>query len=71
MRPHKNLEPEMTPKEIAALLDLLHSASLKGRHLEIGTAAGGKRWPQESAQDDKWSFCLRAGTLWPRNQERA
>jgi hypothetical protein len=26
--------------------------------------------PQESAQDDKWSFCLAAGTLWPANQER-
>src|SRR5258706_13316205 len=26
--------------------------------------------PQESAQDDKWSFCLTAGTLCPANQER-
>ena len=25
---------------------------------------------QESAQDDKWSFCLTAGTLCPANQER-
>jgi hypothetical protein len=26
--------------------------------------------PQESEQDDKWSFCLTAGTLCPTNQER-
>ena len=25
---------------------------------------------RKSAQDDKWSFCLMAGTLWPANQER-
>ncbi len=26
--------------------------------------------PQESEQEDKWSFCLTAGTLCPANQER-
>ena len=26
--------------------------------------------PQEFEQDDKWSFCLTAGTLCPANQER-
>ena len=26
--------------------------------------------PQESEQDDKWSFCLTAGTLCPANQEK-
>jgi hypothetical protein len=25
---------------------------------------------RKSAQCDKWSFCLTAGTLWPANQER-
>jgi hypothetical protein len=25
---------------------------------------------RKSAQDDKWSFCLTAGTLCPTNQER-
>jgi hypothetical protein len=29
-----------------------------------------KSRPQESEQDDKWSFCLTAGTLCPANQER-
>jgi hypothetical protein len=29
-----------------------------------------KSWPQGSEQDDKWSFCLTAGTLCPANQER-
>ena len=27
-------------------------------------------WSRKSVQDDKWSFCLTAGTLWPANQER-
>src|SRR5438874_12773413 len=27
-------------------------------------------WPRKSEQDDKWSFCLTAGRLWPANQER-
>ncbi len=27
-------------------------------------------WLRKSAQDDKWSFCLTAGTLCPTNQER-
>jgi hypothetical protein len=26
---------------------------------------------RESAQGDKWSFCLTAGKIWPANQERA
>jgi hypothetical protein len=25
--------------------------------------AKGQSWPRKSAQDDKWSFCLTAGTL--------
>jgi hypothetical protein len=29
-----------------------------------------KSWSRKSVQDDKWSFCLTAGTLWPANQER-
>ena len=29
-----------------------------------------KSRPQESEQDNKWSFCLTAGTLCPANQER-
>ena len=27
-------------------------------------------WFRKSAQGDKWSFCLTAGTLCPANQER-
>jgi hypothetical protein len=30
-----------------------------------------KSRPRKSAQDDKWNFCLTAGTLWPANQERS
>src|SRR5215204_5092823 len=29
-----------------------------------------QRWPRKSGQDDRWSFCLTAGTLCPANQER-
>jgi hypothetical protein len=31
---------------------------------------GGKKWFRNCAQDDKWNFCLTAGTLVPANQER-
>jgi predicted O-methyltransferase YrrM len=37
----KTLEPEMTDEELSALREWMRSARLKGRHLEIGTAAGG------------------------------
>lgn len=37
----ETLEPETSPAELAALTDLLKGAGLDGRHLEIGTAAGG------------------------------
>ncbi len=35
-----------------------------------GAAVAWQSRPQESEQDDKWSFCLTAGTLCPANQER-
>ena len=37
--------------------------------IEAGRSSGQSRLGK-SAQDDKWSFCLTAGTLWPANQER-
>jgi hypothetical protein len=39
------------------------------RRQEIREEAGESR-SRKSAQDDKWSFCLTAGRLWPANQER-
>jgi predicted PurR-regulated permease PerM len=30
----------------------------------------GEKWFRNFAQDDKWNFCLTAGTLAPANQER-
>jgi hypothetical protein len=30
----------------------------------------GYKWLRNFAQDDKWNFCLTAGTLVPANQER-
>jgi hypothetical protein len=36
----------------------------------VAASFGDKSRPQESEQDDKWSFCLTAGTLCPANQER-
>jgi hypothetical protein len=29
-----------------------------------------EKWLRNFAQDDKWNFCLTAGTLVPANQER-
>jgi predicted O-methyltransferase YrrM len=37
----ETLESETTPAELDALVTLLRTEGLKGRHLEIGTAAGG------------------------------
>ncbi len=34
------------------------------------TLGVGESRSRESAQDDKWNFCLTAGTLCPANQER-
>ncbi len=28
-----------------------------------------KSWARKSGQEDRWSFCLTAGTLCPTNQE--
>jgi hypothetical protein len=28
-----------------------------------------ERWRRKSGQDDRWNFCLTAGTLCPTNQE--
>lgn len=36
-----NLKPEMSPAELSALGEWLRHAGLQGRHLEVGTAAGG------------------------------
>ena len=37
----------------------------------VGNMKGvGQSWIRKSAQGDKWSFCLTAGTLCPANQER-
>lgn len=42
MRPSATtLESELTPAELAALVGAMRQAGLTGRHLEIGTAAGG------------------------------
>ena len=38
--------------------------------LALGWLLGRKSRSRKSAQCDKWSFCLTAGTLWPANQER-
>jgi hypothetical protein len=46
-------------------LDLVSRKRMTGRK-EVES----KSRPQESAQGDKWSFCLTAGTLCPSNQEK-
>jgi hypothetical protein len=41
-----------------------------GRDFLLFLSALGQSRLRKSAQDDKWSFCLTAGTLCPTNQER-
>ena len=39
-------------------------------HSVIRLKSHGESWSRKSAQDDKWSVCLTAGTLCPANQEK-
>jgi GAF domain-containing protein len=41
------------------------------KQIELIETYGDKSWPRKSAQDDRWSFCLTAGTLCPANQEKS
>jgi hypothetical protein len=47
----------------------LHAAEEQLRRTEAELAYC-QSWRRKSVQDDKWSFCLTAGTLCPANQER-
>jgi hypothetical protein len=56
----KGRQPEdatLTQDEMEAELRILRQEQVKSR-------------PRKFAQNDKWSFCLTAGTLVPANQER-
>ena len=52
-----------------ALVAGAHAALVISAVLLIGAAVAitVESRPRKSAQDDKWSFCLTAGTLWPAN----
>jgi hypothetical protein len=47
-----------------------HTPSFKAKVALAAIKGDRKSRPQESAQGDKWSFCLTAGTLCPANQEK-
>jgi hypothetical protein len=55
---------------IAALRVNSGTAFKRQRKWDRRGIGGQESRPQESVQDDKWSFCLTAGTLCPANQER-
>ena len=58
--------PDELPDLVAEIL--ARAVEVRQRHrLSLGYR---QSRPQESEQDDKWSFCLTAGTLCPANQER-
>ena len=69
-----NLNVELFKK----CFELMHSLVSPGSTIAVlvnpaniaQTAAERESWPRKSAQGDKWSFCLTAGTLCPANQER-
>jgi hypothetical protein len=46
----------------------LHGCGRQSENLRSFTDR--QSWSRKSEQDDKWSFCLIAGTLCPANQER-
>jgi predicted O-methyltransferase YrrM len=54
MRPSATtLESELTYEELECLLELLRSSQYTGRHLEIGTAAGGTLWQMMRCYDQE------------------
>ena len=46
------LEAELTPEELDFLFETMRRAHLPGKHLEIGTAAGGTLWRMMRCYDD-------------------
>jgi len=55
--------------EVEAALALQAAASHRLAMELLARVRRGKSWPRKSAQEDRWSFCLTAGTLCPANQE--
>jgi molybdopterin biosynthesis enzyme MoaB len=63
-------EVRVVGDEETAIVDALNA--LRQRYTYVFTTGGiGQSRLRESAQGDKWSFCLTAGKIWPANQERA
>jgi hypothetical protein len=59
------------PISLAGIANLPYTDVIVGFLIPGSTGlTGDESRPQESEQDDKWSFCLTAGTLCPANQER-
>lgn len=53
MRPiARTLTPELTDAELSTLLDILQESRFQGKHLEIGTAAGGTLYSMMKAFED-------------------
>ncbi len=40
----KTLESELAEDELSFLLETIHASNYEGKHVEIGTAAGGTLW---------------------------
>jgi hypothetical protein len=70
------LESKEDIYELASFLKTNEIDGVKSVHFffpndsDAGPQMANQSRPQESEQDDKWSFCLTAGTLCPANQER-
>jgi hypothetical protein len=64
---YQELTRRAARREISFLLEYVRALDPKRAADEYIKS---KSWSRKSAQDDKWSFCLTAGTLCPTNQEK-
>ena len=62
----RQCEPDMNLEQTAGPVVLRWTF----QHHTAGRNSAEESRSRKSAQGDKWSFCLTAGTLWPANQER-
>jgi hypothetical protein len=69
-RPRKSdVSAHWTDRVRPAISSLAPASAVMAPPNEPGKVLGQSR-SRKSAQDDRWSFCLTAGTLKPANQER-
>jgi hypothetical protein len=66
----RKLVPSAATMDQMHFITAIHATVIKRFAAPADPSARKESRLRKSAQDDKWSFCLTAGTLCPTNQER-